>query len=91
VLAAYGGRCAISQTNYDTRGDLSWTTIKDDPWQIYISGPEGFSQLGDFDNGTLSVKIPVTGKYVIEIGPCAVWGASATVLVHASDPRLTTE
>jgi hypothetical protein len=78
-------------TGYDTRGDLSWTRTKDDPWQVYISGPGGFSQLGDFDNGTLFVKIPATGKYVIQIGPCAVWGAPGTVLVHASDPRLTTE
>jgi hypothetical protein len=73
--------------NYDTRGDLSWTT--QDPWQINIEGPSGFQQL-ELD-GVLYAKLPITGKYVISMGPCAIWGARGTVVVCVSDPRLTIE
>ena len=78
---------AAGGINYDTHGDLSWTT--QDPWQINIEGPSGFQQL-ELD-GVLSAKLPVTGKYVISMGPCAIWGARGTVVVCASDPRLTIE
>lgn len=78
---------AAGGTNYDTRGDLSWT-IKD-PWQIFVEGPGGFSQLAS--DGVLYAKLPANGKYVLSIGPCAVWGSRGTVVVCASDPRLTIE
>jgi hypothetical protein len=77
---------AAGSTSYGTRGDLSWTIH--DPWQIGIEGPGGFEQ---FDNGVLYAKLPATGKYVISMGPCAIWGARGTVVVCASDPRLTIE
>ena len=77
---------AAGGISYDTRGDLSWTT--QDPWQINIEGPGGFEQYGD---GVLYAKLPATGKYVISMGPCAIWGARGTVVVCASDPRLTIE
>jgi hypothetical protein len=85
VVAAAGG------TNYDTSGDLSWAALSKDPWQLYIEGPAGFSASSDFDNqGSLRIdKLPATGKYVITIGPCADWGEPGTMLIHASDPRLT--
>ena len=77
---------AAGGTNYDTRGDLSWTSQY--PWQINIEAPDGFQQETD---GVLYVKLPATGKYVISMGPCAIWGARGTVVVCASDPRLTIE
>jgi hypothetical protein len=64
-----------------------------DPWQLTIEGPGGFTKSSDVDNeGVLYVdKLPATGKYVISIGPCADWGEPGTILIHASDPRLTIE
>jgi hypothetical protein len=78
---------AAGGTKYTTDGDLSWT-IKD-PWQISIEGPGGFSsyELG----GVLYAKLPATGKYVVSLGPCAIWGAQGTVVLCASDPRLIIE
>ena len=78
---------AAGGTSYDTRGDLSWTI--QNPWQINIEGPSGFGQLEL--GGVLYAKLPATGKYVISMGPCAIWGKSGTVVVCASDPRLTIE
>jgi hypothetical protein len=78
---------AAGGTKYMTGGDLSWT--HNDPWQIGIEGPSGFQE-GELD-GVLYAKLPVTGKYVISLGPCAIWGAQGTVVVCASDPRLIIE
>jgi hypothetical protein len=76
-------------TSYDTRGDLSWAASSDEPWQLSIQGPNGFFQMSD-DSGVLYVDpLPSTGKYVITIGPCASWGSAGTLVIHASDPRLT--
>lgn len=79
--------------NYDVGGDFSWTSEGPDPWQITIEGPGGFTQMTELDSpGLLDVdKLPATGKYVITIGPCAAWGTVGTVVVHATDPRLTIE
>jgi hypothetical protein len=83
-IAAAGG------TNYDTSGDLSWAARSNDPWQLTIEGPGGFTSFSQ--DGTLYVdRLPATGKYIISIGPCADWGEPGTMLIHASDPRLTIE
>jgi hypothetical protein len=79
---------AAGGTKYLTGGDLSWT--HNDPWQIYIEGPGGFSQPTESD-GLLYARLPASGKYVISVGPCAIWGARGTVVICASDPRLTIE
>jgi hypothetical protein len=78
-------------TNHDVGGDLSWASRSSDPWQLTIEGPGGFTMSSDVNNeGVLYVdKLPSTGKYVISIGPCADWGEPGTILIHASDPRLT--
>jgi hypothetical protein len=78
---------AASGTSYDTSGDLSWTSR--DPWQINIAGPGGFQQYES--DGVLYAKLPANGNYVVSLGPCAIWGAPGTVIVCASDPRLTIE
>jgi hypothetical protein len=76
---------------HDFSGDFSWASSSTDPWQITIEGPNGFIQVTDVETeGVLYVeKLPATGKYVISIGPCADWGESGTLIIHASDPRLT--
>lgn len=79
---------AAGGTKHMTAGDFSWSM--NDPWQIYIEGPGGFSRPTEF-NGVLYAKLPAGGKYVISVGPCAIWGARGTVVVCASDPRLTIE
>jgi hypothetical protein len=77
--------------SHDVSGDFSWASSSTDPWQITIEGPNGFIQVpGVETEGVLYVeKLPATGKYVISIGPCADWGESGTLVIHASDPRLT--
>jgi hypothetical protein len=76
---------------YDVRGDLSWATASQDPWLFTIEGPGGFLKSAAFDHqGVLYIdRLPATGKYVISMGPCADWGEPGTVVIHASDPRLT--
>lgn len=81
---------AASGTKHDTTGDLSWTM--NNPWQLSIEGPGGFTKFADTNSGVLYVdKVPASGKYVITMGPCAEWGRPGTVLVYASDPRLIIE
>ena len=82
AVAAAGG------TKHDTRGDLSWSGR--DPWQIFVEGPGGFTHSDD-GNGAIRFRTPATGKYVISLGPCAIWGDQGTILVSASDPRSTVE
>lgn len=62
-----------------------------DPWQLTIEGPRGFMKSSDQDGILYVNKLPATGKYVITMGPCADWGEVGTILIHASDPRLTIE
>jgi hypothetical protein len=74
-------------TNYDTSGDLSWAAHSDDPWQLTLEGPNGFLVSSSYDGTPLHVdKLPVTGKYVISMGPCVDWGEPGTLVVRASGP-----
>lgn len=83
TIGAAGGK-------HDTGGDLSWTSSRNDSWHIRIDGPNGFSKF-TIDGYLGTGPLPTTGKYIVSIGPCAVWGAAGTIAVHASDPRLTIE
>jgi hypothetical protein len=80
-IAAAGG------TNYDTSGDLSWATHSDDPWQLALEGPDR-SVISESIDGTLHVdSLPVTGKYVISIGPCVDWGKPGTLVIRTSSAQ----
>jgi hypothetical protein len=70
---------AIGQM-YNSDGVRSWVTTG--PWQLYVSGPSGFSA-SDNGNGQLDIVVPQAGRYSFSIGPCAVWGAPGTIEICA--------
>jgi hypothetical protein len=79
TIAAAGG------TQYAATSDLSWAKNSQDPWQLSLFGPGGFSQSSDFDSDVLVVaKLPATGKYTLSISPCAAWGEPGTVMIETS-------
>ena len=77
--------------HYDARGDFSWASSSDDPWQLFLEGPNGFTAVTPYDKlGVLHVDaLPATGKYVISIGPCADWGEPGTLVIRTLAPGST--
>ncbi len=69
---------AIGQT-YNSDGTRTWVTTG--PWQLYVTGPGGFSA-GD-NNGKIDIVLPRAGQYSFAIGPCAVWGNQGTIQICA--------
>jgi hypothetical protein len=70
---------AAGQT-INSDGRRTWVTTG--PWQLYLTGPGGFSASAD-DAGRLDAVLPRSGAYVFEIGPCAVWGNQGQVEICA--------
>ena len=69
---------AIGET-VNSDGRRTWITTG--PWQLYLTGPGGFSVSAP--NGRLSTVLPRSGTYSFSIGPCAVWGNKGTVEICA--------
>jgi hypothetical protein len=70
---------ATGQT-LNSDGKRTWVTTG--PWQIYLTGPGGFS--ASAVNGSLNAVLPRGGTYSFSIGPCAVWGNQGTVEICAN-------
>jgi hypothetical protein len=70
---------AIGET-VNSDGKRTWVTTG--PWQLYVTGPGGFS--ASALSGRLSVVLPQSGEYSFQIGPCAVWGNQGTVEICAN-------
>jgi hypothetical protein len=71
---------AIGQT-FNADGTRTWVTTG--PWQLFVTGPGGFSASAN-DKGQLDTVLPSSGTYSFEIGPCAVWGNQGTVEICAN-------
>lgn len=71
---------AIGQT-FNSDGTRTWVTSG--PWQLFLTGPGGFSASAN-DKGQLDSVLPRSGTYSFEIGPCAVWGNQGTVEICAN-------
>jgi len=71
---------AIGQT-VNSDGTRTWVTTG--PWQLFVTGPGGFSASAD-DKGRLDTILPRSGAYSFSIGPCAVWGNQGTVEICAN-------
>jgi hypothetical protein len=69
---------AIGET-VNSDGKRTWTTTG--PWQLYVTGPGGFSLSAL--NGQVNTVLPSSGTYSFSIGPCAVWGNKGTVEICA--------
>ncbi len=79
TIAAAGG------TGYAATTDLSWAKGSQDPWEINLAGPGGFSQDSDFGSEPFVVnQLPATGKYTLTIFPCADWGEPGTMMIISS-------
>jgi hypothetical protein len=79
TIAAAGG------TDYTATSDLSWAKNSQDPWEISLEGPGGFSQESDFGSEPFVVNsLPATGKYTLTIFPCADWGEPGTMMILSS-------
>jgi hypothetical protein len=62
--------------------DNNRTSITAGPWQISVTGPDGFSASAG-DNGQLDAILPKAGRYSISVGPCAIWGSQGMIEICA--------
>lgn len=70
---------AMGQT-VNSDGRRTWVTTG--PWQLSLTGPNGFSASAN-GKGQLDAVLPAGGAYSFEIGPCAVWGNQGTIEICA--------
>src|SRR5215203_5342201 len=71
---------AVGEAFFDTnRGSIR----KWEPWTISVAGPKGYCEASGDDN-RLSAKLPASGRYSFDIGPCAVWENRGKIEICAS-------
>ncbi|HXW64500.1 MAG TPA: hypothetical protein VEK74_05420 [Burkholderiaceae bacterium] len=58
------------------------TAITAGPWQLAVTGPQGFSANSGGD-GQLDVILPQTGQYSIVTYPCSIWGNQGMIEICA--------
>jgi hypothetical protein len=65
---------------YNADSTHEWVTTG--PWQLSVSGPNGFFASAG-NNNTVDTVLPQAGQYSFQVGPCAVWGSQGMIEICA--------